>query len=84
MEPLFYYAPGKSPADYNNKSFVPVFLDDFDPNEVATAEKTCSGDQACVFDLLLTKNEELALNSGATSAAEKALTEVTGKSYVVT
>ena len=80
VEPLFYYEEGKSPADYTNTSFKPIFIDEFNATVVAEANTTCKGNKACVFDLLATKDEDLALTSAATSESEKAIAEVLGKS----
>lgn len=64
---VFKYHEGKSSDEYQDKEFVPIFIEDFDKNEVEKAKNVCGGktsSAACVYDFLLTKDESIGKDSG--------------------
>lgn len=48
---------------YQNTSFTPMFLEDFNSTRLAEANKTCKGERGCLFDFLITGNKDIADNS---------------------
>lgn len=48
---------------YQNTSFTPVFLEDFNSTRLAEANETCKGERGCLFDFLITGNKAIADNS---------------------
>lgn len=48
---------------YQNTSFTPKFLEDFNSTCLAEANETCKGDRGCLFDFLITGNKAIADNS---------------------
>jgi len=65
-ESLFKYDDGLGHADFINKTFVPKFLDQADPEVVANATTFCKNNTQCIFDLVFTDNRELAAETTAT------------------
>ncbi|KAJ8307562.1 hypothetical protein KUTeg_015646 [Tegillarca granosa] len=67
---LFNYSAGNTPSNYTDPNFVPVFLDEFSQEERNKAEQNCNGpdNTACIYDVLLTKDEQIGQDSGNTVA----------------
>lgn len=62
-ESIFYYRAGEDCSMYQNTSFTPMFLEDFNSTRLAEANKTCKGERGCLFDFLITGNQAIADNS---------------------
>lgn len=62
-ESIFYYRAGEDCNMYQNTSFTPMFLEDFNSTRLAEANKTCKGERGCLFDFLITGNQAIADNS---------------------
>ncbi|XP_038045729.1 uncharacterized protein LOC119720211 isoform X2 [Patiria miniata] len=73
---LFLYPPDTGWADYNNLTFVPLFLDELiaeaerdDPTFLAEVRSTCGDNSMCLFDSLATKDTAVGM---ATMAMDEA------------
>ncbi|KAL3837374.1 hypothetical protein ACJMK2_022736 [Sinanodonta woodiana] len=57
----FWYPRGKGYYDYNHLNYTPIFLEDLDTAKVASARDVCGVEEhECIFDLVLTEDEEVA------------------------
>ena len=71
QESIFKYGDGFTHANFIQANFTPKFLEEANATLRAEAEKKCSGNLQCVFDLVFTGNEQLAKETGSTE--EKAV-----------
>lgn len=63
-ESLFYYPDGSGPADFSFPDYVPLFIDEAEFTNLATAADenlitACGGDQRCLFDSIQTGDVEV-------------------------
>lgn len=49
-------------ASYQQRSFTPMFMEDFNQQEISRAQEVCGGPQNfnCIYDFLATQNEAIA------------------------
>ena len=67
---LFQYRIGKNYSNYENTSFIPLFLEDFNTTELADAQQVCgSNNDACMFDYLATQSQDIAVTTKADDIA---------------
>lgn len=64
---VFSYDDNKTTLNYQNYTFTPIFLDDVNASVLLDAQNQCSGDYACVFDLIATEDESFAKYSLASN-----------------
>lgn len=78
---LFNYTSDKPFSHYNDKTFVPLFSDEFNQTEKDAANAACQPDptNACIVDYLMTKDETLAQSSGDVQSNSGNLTSNLGK-----
>lgn len=63
-ESLFWYEEGKDSADYQDPSFEAVTdIEWGSVDERVEADELCQGDQACIYDLFVTKDRDFATNT---------------------
>ncbi|KAK3590313.1 hypothetical protein CHS0354_034248 [Potamilus streckersoni] len=56
----FWYPRGKGYYDYSHLNYTPIFLEDLDAEKVVSASKICGEEgYECIFDLVLTEDEEV-------------------------
>ena len=61
---ILWYEDGDSHANYVNETFIPRFGIQFDnDNERLRANEVCGDDEACLYDLATTKDEDVAGNT---------------------
>lgn len=61
--------------------FVPLFMEDFNDTEAEAAKKICGAENdACIFDLLTTKDEEFAKNTNNTNVESATTKNALGRS----
>ncbi|KAJ8307328.1 hypothetical protein KUTeg_015412 [Tegillarca granosa] len=66
-ESVFKYFNGKSPDDYRDRDFIPIFIEDFEQEDVVKATTVCgnkTSSATCIYDYLLTKDEGIGKDSG--------------------
>ncbi|KAH3701432.1 hypothetical protein DPMN_076420 [Dreissena polymorpha] len=66
QESVFKYWDGLTHANFIQANFTPKFLEEASATLRAEAEKKCSGNLQCVFDLVFTGNEQLAKDTEST------------------
>ncbi|BFZ22541.1 hypothetical protein BsWGS_25580 [Bradybaena similaris] len=61
---IFIYNKGESTMDYQHLEFVPEFLDETQPSQLADAKKLCGdSNTACIYDYIATGNADFARNT---------------------
>jgi len=83
---LFQYRAGRSYKDFQHPDFLPIFLDEVPPEDLASAERLCGtgpSNVACVFDFLATLDEAIATNTGKTTSDADAAVIITGRSWLL-
>ncbi|KAK6969982.1 fibrillin-3, partial [Biomphalaria glabrata] len=60
---IFTYPLGETALDYQFPEFQPLFEEDIDQNKRSEAESKCGDNHACIYDYVLTGNEQFALNT---------------------
>ncbi|KAH9505774.1 hypothetical protein Btru_055751, partial [Bulinus truncatus] len=70
---VFTYGIKESAATYSHPDFIPTFIEEASNESVAAAIAKCgSGNDACIFDYLATKNEDFARNTNNTNLETRA------------
>ncbi|KAL3836509.1 hypothetical protein ACJMK2_021935, partial [Sinanodonta woodiana] len=72
-ESVFKYPKEKGHADFHHGNFTPKYLGEATESELREASKRCGNNTACVYDFILTKNEQVAENTK--DVGEQALKE---------
>lgn len=68
LNSLFWYEEGESSDTYQDLDFEPVLEITYETEEEKQkAEELCKGDQACLYDLFVTKDETFAASTKGTS-----------------
>ena len=80
---IMHYRNGRNFSNYQDASFTPVFLSDFNATEIAEAEAVCNSStaQPCLFDYLATNNTAIALLTKEVDDENLVITDDLGKSY---
>ncbi|KAI8778024.1 fibrillin-3, partial [Biomphalaria glabrata] len=60
---IFTYPLGETALDYQFPEFQPLFKEDIDPVKRSEAQSKCGDNDACIYDYVLTGNEQFALNT---------------------
>ncbi|CAL1547388.1 unnamed protein product, partial [Lymnaea stagnalis] len=61
---IFIYDAGKSCGDYQHPEFIPTFRSSFTTTQINEAAELCGlSSEDCIFDLIATGNETIALNT---------------------
>ncbi|KAK0067556.1 fibrillin-3, partial [Biomphalaria pfeifferi] len=60
---IFTYPLGETALDYQFSEFQPLFKEDIDSVTLKEAQSKCGDNDACIYDYVLTGNEQLALNT---------------------
>ena len=75
------YRMGRTYADFQNSTFVPVFLSDFNQTAIDAAELECNSttDKPCIFDFLATSSSAVAQLTKQVEIDNKIKSEELGK-----
>ncbi|CAG5131219.1 unnamed protein product, partial [Candidula unifasciata] len=61
---VFIYNKGESTKDYQHPEFVPLFVDETDPDRLAEAKRICGdNNKACIYDKIATGSTDFARNT---------------------
>ncbi|KAH9498702.1 hypothetical protein Btru_004609, partial [Bulinus truncatus] len=60
---VFTYPLNESALDYQYPGFEPLFMEEIDPAKWATAQSICGDNDACKYDIIMTGNDEFAINT---------------------
>lgn len=77
-ESVFVYKKGQSHGNFSHPSFVPVFLDEFDPKLVENATRICGeANMECIFDKVVTGSDLIAADSQYAAVAHAKALKIT-------
>ncbi|KAJ8307332.1 hypothetical protein KUTeg_015416 [Tegillarca granosa] len=83
-ESVFKYPHGKSPDAYRDRDFIPIFIEDFEQDDVVKAKTVCgnkTSSAACIYDYLLTKDESIGRDSGRVKVEAIEIVKSSGSAF---
>ena len=80
-ESLFFYQDGQNVSSFSDPNHEPVYLDEVPAETLAGAVEVCGSIEniECLFDLVQTNNEALAMTTSSTNNQNNEDQEIVGK-----